>query len=246
MILTHKSYYSCITLRLQLHKKRLHHHIVNSLALIGLTIARQYISYSPRTHCKYCYITITFMPPISIEQIYGNLRIVAIMTITHTLEITFPNVTNDGTAESTGSTDCSLTGTTPNSIIQVHSIDTSNLHKMLVSVQVDTCEFHYDRRSKVGALNYVLKNMCGNYTHVTFRPASPCNCLCIFCDSSKLMRILLREHELWVHCVTLADTSITPTSVTCLLFVEWWVPCQGDVGKHHCIFAFPVMLVALQ
>lgn len=196
MILTHKSYYSCITLRLQLHKKRLHHHIVNSLALIGLTIARQYISYSPRTHCKYCYITITFMPPISIEQIYDNPRIVAVMTITHTLE---RNITNDGRAESTGCTDCSLTGTTPTSIIQVHSIDTSNLHKMLVSVQVDTCEFHYDRRSKVGALNYVLKNMCGNYTHVTFRPASPCNCLCIFCDSSKLMRILLREHELWVH-----------------------------------------------
>ena len=51
----------------------------------------------------------------------------------------------------------------------------------------------------MGALNYVLKNMCGNYTHVTFQPESPCNCLCIFCDSSRLMRILLREHELWVH-----------------------------------------------
>ena len=139
------------------------------------------------------------MPPIGIEQIYDNPRTVAIMTIAHTLEFPFPNMTNGGVAEPTGCTDCSLSGTTPTSIIRVHSIDTSNLRKMLVSVQVDTCEFHNDRRSKVGALYYVLKYMRSNYTHVTFRPESPCNCLCIFCDSSRLMRILLREHELWVH-----------------------------------------------
>jgi len=139
------------------------------------------------------------MPPIGIEQIYDNTRTVAIMTITHTLEITFPNVRNDGRAEPTGSTDCSLSRTTPTSIIQVHSIDTSNLRKMMLEVQVDTCEFHNDHRSEVGALYYVLKYMCGNYTHVTFRPESPCNCVCIFCDSSRLMRILLREHELWVR-----------------------------------------------
>jgi len=140
------------------------------------------------------------MPLIGIEQIYDNSRTVAIMTITQTLEIMFPNMTNDGRAEPTGSTDCNLSRTTPTSIIQAHSVATANLRKMMLAVQVDTCEFHTDRRSNVEALYYVLKYMSrGNYTHMTFRPESPRNCLCIFCDSSRLMRILLREHELWVH-----------------------------------------------